>query len=112
MLHKDCEELARLTADTGFFRPEEVVVAREVLGESAKKGAEASGYHVFVAESEKPIGWVCFGPAPMTRGTWDLYWIAVDSREQGNGIGRQLMALAEEEVRRRGGSLVIVETSS
>jgi ribosomal protein S18 acetylase RimI-like enzyme len=112
MLHKDREKLVRLTASTGFFRPEEVVVAREVLEESAKKGADGSGYHIFVAESDRPIGWVCFGPTPMTRGTWDLYWIAVDSKEQGKGVGRRLMALAEKEVRHRGGRLVIVETSS
>ena len=108
----DVEEMVRITRATGFFYPEEVEVAREVLLEAAEKG-QTSGYHVHVAtQGQKAAGYVCFGPTPLTRGTWDIYWIAVDPQQQRQGIGNRLMSLAEEEIRSRQGRLVLLETSS
>jgi ribosomal protein S18 acetylase RimI-like enzyme len=57
-------------------------------------------------------GYVCFGPVPLTDGTWDLYWIAVDPDDQGRGLGRRLLAAAEAEIRSRGGRLLLIETAS
>ncbi|MSQ33309.1 MAG: N-acetyltransferase [Dehalococcoidia bacterium] len=69
-------------------------------------------YHVFVADTSGEVqGYVCFGATPLTEGTWDLYWIAVDPQSQGSGIGRALMALAEGRVATAGGRLLLVETS-
>ena len=108
----DVPRLVEITRETGFFRPEEVVTAQEVLEESVAKGEE-SGYHVHVAEAYGDLlGYVCFGPTPMTRGTWDLYWIAVAPGNQGKGLGKKMMRLAEMEIAQRGGRLVLVETSS
>ncbi len=112
MRTNDVEEMVRITSATGFFYPQEVEVAREVLLEAAEDG-EASGYHVQVAVlDERAVGYVCFGPTPLTKGTWDIYWIAVDPQQQGQGIGNRLMSLAEEEIRSKDGRLVLVETSS
>ncbi len=108
----DLPELAHITEETGFFRPEEVAVAREVLTEAASRG-EGSGYQVYVAaDDQRRLGYVCFGPTPLTRGTWDLYWIAVAPQRQGQGIGKRLMGRAEEEVQLNGGRQIVVETSS
>ncbi|MSQ06493.1 MAG: N-acetyltransferase [Dehalococcoidia bacterium] len=108
----DLPILVRLTADTGFFRPEEVVVAEEVLADAAAKGAK-SEYRTYVAANGGGVmGYVCFGSTPLTRGTWDIYWIAVDRSHQGQGIGKQLMQFAEGEILRHGGRLVLAETSS
>lgn len=108
----DVEEMVRITRATGFFYPEEVEMAREVLLEAAENG-EASGYHVHVAtRGQQAAGYVCFGPTPLTRGTWDIYWIAVDPQQQRQGIGNRLMSLAEEEIRSQEGRLVLAETSS
>jgi D-alanine-D-alanine ligase len=112
MAPEDVEELVALTADTGFFRPDEVAVAREVLEEAARRGA-ASGYQVRVAHSgSRLLGYVCFGPTPLTRGTWDIYWLAVAPDWQRRGIGGRLMRRAEEEIARQGGRLIVLETSS
>lgn len=108
----DVEEMVRITSATGFFYPEEVEVAREVLLEAAENG-ESSGYHAHVAtRGQKAAGYVCFGPTPLTRGTWDIYWIAVDPQQQRQGIGNRLMGLAEEQIRSHEGRLVLAETSS
>jgi ribosomal protein S18 acetylase RimI-like enzyme len=57
-------------------------------------------------------GYACFGPHPLTQGTYDLYWIVVDPVAQGHGIGHALLARVEAEVQARGGRLLLVETSS
>jgi ribosomal protein S18 acetylase RimI-like enzyme len=110
---EDVAALVEITRDTGFFRLDEVVTAQELLEECAAKG-ESSGYYVQVATegSGKPLGYVCFGPTPLTLGTWDVYWIAVAPGYQGLGIGTRLMRWAEGEICQRGGRLVLVETSS
>jgi ribosomal protein S18 acetylase RimI-like enzyme len=48
----------------------------------------------------------------LTCGTFDLYWIAVDPACWGRGIGHDLLARVEAEVRARAGRLLVVETSS
>jgi ribosomal protein S18 acetylase RimI-like enzyme len=64
------------------------------------------------ADPREVRGFVCFGPAPLTDGTFDLYWIAVDPVFQGRGYGARLLRFAEDDVRRRGGRLLLIETSS
>ncbi len=93
------------------FTPEEVVVAEEVIDSYLEKSL-GSGYHILVAESASSVaGYVCYGPTPMTKGAWDMYWLAVDARKQGQGIGRGLMAFAEDRIRESDGRLIIIETS-
>ena len=48
----------------------------------------------------------------MTQGTFDLYWIAVDPSFQRRGVGQILLNACEDAVRREGGRLIVLETSS
>lgn len=57
-------------------------------------------------------GYVCYGPTPLTDGVFDLYWIAVDPKQQGQGIGQLLLRFVENEVRRQRGRMLLIETSS
>lgn len=94
------------------FNAEEIVVAEEVI-DCYLRGSFRSGYHIFVAHLDNSIsGYVCYGPTPMTLRTWDIYWIAIRPGRQGGGIGRALMAFAEQRIKERNGRLAIVETSS
>ena len=107
----DREAVLALVAATGFFRHEEVEVAREVLDDALAAGHEGH-YRSFVALEDGVVaGWSCFGPTPGTRGTFDLYWIAVAPDRQGRGIGAALMADAEHRIRELDGRVVVVETS-
>lgn len=70
-------------------------------------------YQVLVAIREgKPCGYVCYGPTPMTQGTFDLYWIASDPLVRGQGVGAALVSAMEGDLRRRKGRLIRVETSA
>jgi ribosomal protein S18 acetylase RimI-like enzyme len=111
MIADDVERLAQITADTGFFRTDEIEVAREVLTDAAS--GDDSGYDVRVACNDDGImGYVCFGATPLTRATWDIYWLAVAPDHQRKGVGRRLMRFAEEQIALKQGRLILVETSS
>jgi ribosomal protein S18 acetylase RimI-like enzyme len=71
-------------------------------------------YRVVVAENAAPriCGYACWGPTPMTVGTFDLYWIATHPQYRGRGVGRALMSYVESRVREEKGRLLVVETSS
>lgn len=110
----DLAELVSITAETGYFRPDEVAVAEEVLTAAAGGSGDYQVYLAVSAElgAERTLGYVCFGPTPLTNGTWDVYWLAVGPAHQRRGIGRRLMLLAEERIIRQKGRLIVLETSS
>lgn len=107
----DRERVLGIVSDTGFFRPDEIEIAREVFDDALENGT-GGHYQSFVAEYKgNVVGWVCYGPTPCTVGTFDIYWIAVAPESQGMGFGRILLEFAEEEIRKRGGRLSVIETS-
>ncbi len=108
---EDAERVRRLVDITGFFHPEEVAVARELVEERLAKG-EASGYHFILAEHfGRLAGYACFGPIPCTDASYDLYWIAVHPDFQGRGLGRRLLAESERRIKAAGGRRIYVDTS-
>jgi len=108
----DRDRVDRIVAATGVFRPDEHAVALEVFdGAVAHPGVD---YHALGAydEGDHLIGFACYGATPCTVHTWDLYWIAVDPGAHRQGTGRALMEASEHDIAARGGTLVVVETSS
>ena len=70
-------------------------------------------YLVLVADLDGTLaGYICFGPTPMTSGTFDLYWIATDPLVRGKGAGRALVLAMEAELTRQEGRVIRVETSA
>lgn len=97
---------------TPEFTPEEVKVALELVEIYLNSGV-VSGYYILVAEADSIIcGYICYGPSPMTEGTWDIYWMAVDGDRKRQGIGRTLLKEAERKIAKDHGRLIIIETSS
>jgi len=89
-----------------------VEVAEELI-DSYLDDPSGSGYHILVAEAASTVaGYICYGPAPLTEGTWDIYWVAVARERQQKGIGSALMKAAENNIARDKGRLAIIETSS
>lgn len=108
---EDRQTVLSFLADTRFFRPDEINIAREVLDSALAEGPNGH-YQSFVARvNGETVGWICYGPTPCTMGTFDIYWIGVASACQGRGVGRALTAFAEQAIRDRGGRLFVVETS-
>ena len=97
--------------NTPEFKPIEVEVAGELI-DAYLEDPKASGYDTLVAEIDGTVvGYICYGPTPLTVGTWDVYWMAVNRQLQGQGIGRALLEKAEADIKARGGRLIMIETS-
>ena len=108
----DIPKLEGILRATAAFTDDEVGVALELLEIVINQPGQRD-YEVAVAEHVGQVaGYVLFGPVPATEGNFDLYWIAVDPAAQGSGVGRRLIEHVEREVRRRGGRMICLETSS
>ncbi|MBM3152585.1 MAG: GNAT family N-acetyltransferase [Chloroflexi bacterium] len=104
--------IVAVTSHIDVFTREEKDCVTELWQEYIAHGAQASGYTFLVArEAGEVAGYACYGPRSLTTGTFDLFWIAVDPHGRRKGLGRELLAQVEKEVRRAGGRLVFVETS-
>jgi ribosomal protein S18 acetylase RimI-like enzyme len=107
----DRESLVDLLETGGTFSREEIEVALELI-DAATAGSR--DYHVLVCElpgRDELAGYVCFGPTPMTDGTWDLYWIASRGSARGRGVGTALVRAMEREIAGLGARIVRIETS-
>jgi ribosomal protein S18 acetylase RimI-like enzyme len=112
---RDRSRILEIVTATGNFTPVEIDTAMEVVDEALADPAFPRGeYRAYVAEDDdgRVAGYEVHGPTPLTEGTYDLYWIAVDPAAQGGGFGRALLAFAEDDVRSTGGRLLLIETSS
>jgi D-alanine-D-alanine ligase len=109
----DGTQIHAITASTSVFSEEEVQCVDELWEEYQAQGPDRSGYYWLVDRDEegRVLGYSCYGPRSLTSGTYDLYWIAVDSSIHRGGVGRRLLTATEEAIQRLGGRLLFVETS-
>jgi ribosomal protein S18 acetylase RimI-like enzyme len=107
----DRSAVRALLEGTAVFRPEEVEVALEVF-DGCVNGEGYLGL-VAVREPEGPVlGLAFYGAAPMTEGTYDLYWLASDPSVYGTGVAQRLLAAVVADLRAREARLLLVETES
>jgi D-alanine-D-alanine ligase len=110
---RDADRVRKLVSATGFFRPDEIDIAVELVAEALAKGRDSGYRFVFADAPEGPDldGYACYGPVPATQSGFDLYWIAVSPTVQRQGLGRRLLAATEVEVRGEGGQRLYADTS-
>jgi ribosomal protein S18 acetylase RimI-like enzyme len=102
----------RILRGTAVFRADEICTALEVLDSFlAHPERDYFTLGAFTPGGDL-VGYVCWGPTPCTRGTFDIYWIAVEQRAQSHGVGTMLVTEVERRLARENARLVIVETSS
>jgi len=110
-LPEDHDQILQILKRTDYFTSEEIEIADELLNSYFDHSLE-SGYWTYTALTDKVAGYVCYGPTPLTDGTYDIYWIAVDPDVQGRKIGTELLRFAEEDIAKHKGRLITVYTSS
>jgi ribosomal protein S18 acetylase RimI-like enzyme len=116
LLPSDRAQLIDILSQGAGFRSEEVACAIELL-DAALAPADPDGdcYEARVAvadDSERVLGYACFGATPMTAAAYDLYWLVVAEAARGRGIGAALCSVVGDELKGRGGRVIRVETSS
>ncbi|MEW6506647.1 MAG: GNAT family N-acetyltransferase [Bacteroidota bacterium] len=109
---KDRTRLVEIIDGTDNFSQEEKKVAIELIDEAL--GNVNNGYYnIFVYEEGGKIsGYHCTGKRALTDGTYDLFWIVVDSKIQNKGVGKKLLDHAESFVKENNGRWILAETSS
>lgn len=103
-----------LLANRPVFSDEECGTAVEMIEEQLAAGPDDEDpYQFLVAVANgRVVAYACFGTIPLTKGTYDLYWIAVHPDQHGSGVGKTLLLGCEAEIARQEGRIVVVETSS
>lgn len=111
---KDRQRIQEILASCLLFTEEEVRCAVELVDIFLDPDhPESADYQTAVVEDEGLVqGYVTYGPTPLTDGVYDLYWIAVDPKQQGRGFGQILLRFVENDVRSRKGRMLLIETSS
>ena len=113
---KDRARIREILVGTARFTEDEVRAAVDLVDQSLD--GQPSEYLTYVLEAPESgpnrmvQGYVTYGATPKTEGVFDLYWIAVDPRHQGQGFGQLLLRFVENEVRRQRGRMLLIETSS
>jgi len=108
----DIMNVTQILKSTGFFKPHEIEVAVELLEERMKNG-EGCGYKFCFLEIEgRTVAYGCYGEIPCTIKNYDLYWLAVDDKYRGKGLGRMLLEKIESDIKLQSGRGIYVETSN
>ncbi|MBP9095896.1 MAG: GNAT family N-acetyltransferase [Ignavibacteria bacterium] len=114
LIQDDREKIKNILIDTNNFSDDEVSIALELL-DVALNNEDQKDYEIFVDVNDENTnelnGYVCIGPRPLTEGTYDLYWIAVNPKIQSRGVGSKLVLYIESHIKSKGGYLVLIETS-
>ena len=111
--YNDRKRILDLLKQTGVFNKKEIIVAMELVDLVLVKNGDEDYQALSYYNSENQLmGYICFGPIPMTDSRYDLYWIAVDRQARGKGIAAELSGFMEKQIARQGGGTIYVDTSS
>lgn len=112
LLNTDRNLIEKILIDTNNFNSDEIKIAMELI-DVYINDPEQKDYEIFVdVDGDNNItGYVCIGPRPLTVGTYDLYWIAVNPNVQSKGIGSKLIQYIENYLKEKSVRLILIETS-
>jgi ribosomal protein S18 acetylase RimI-like enzyme len=113
VIQQDRAKLMNMVERIKEFDADDHSVVQELL-DIYLEGVGQKDYYFVAAEGENEVvtGFACYGPTPLTDGTYDLYWIGVDPDWAGKGVGSQILREVEERIKQAGGRLLLIETSS
>lgn len=106
----DAAPILRIAQAEPLFSKEDREVVEELLLEFLE---DPEGDYAFLTavDAGKVVGFACYGPTPLTRGTYDLYWICVGKGHRRKGYGLALLRSVVRRIRHDGGRLITLDTS-
>ena len=111
LVKDDREQIQSILRETKHFNDDEIKVALELI-DIYLNDEKQQDYIIYVYETDgRTEGYICYGKRPLTDWTYDLYWIAVDPNIHGKGIGSSLVKHMEEDLKSKGGKIILIETS-
>jgi GNAT superfamily N-acetyltransferase len=112
LLPSHTDDLVTMADETGFFKEHEVQALREVLDDYHEENHVYDHKAYLLQDKDQKLGFVYYAPAPMTEGTWQLWWIVVQNDLQGKGLGGRMLKHVEKHALELGGRVLFIETSS
>ncbi len=112
MTAEDKPALMNMLENTPEFNTLDRSVAEEVIDACLFDPTSGEFYAMVTEVDSQVAGYVCYGHNNMTASTWGIYWIDVAGSIQGKGVGREMMTTAENNIKKAGGKLIVLETSS
>jgi ribosomal protein S18 acetylase RimI-like enzyme len=109
----DRDRIRDILVGSQTFTDEEVAVALGVI-DDAERCPELADYTIFCAQNDHGdvVGYICYGPIPMTDRCYDLYWICVDRGCKKTGIGTSLIGRMESDLEKNAARHIYIDTSS
>jgi ribosomal protein S18 acetylase RimI-like enzyme len=108
----DAPGILRLAAAEPLFTREDREVVEELLLDFLEEDEPGDYRFLTATDAGRVVGFACYGPTPLTRGTFDLYWICVSPRSRRRGYGKALLRGVIRGVRGEGGRLIVLDTSA
>ena len=112
LLTEDRPAIEAILRQSRAFGEQEINVGLELVDETLEPRPDTDYEWILAEFGGDVIGFACYGPVPMTIGTYDLYWIAVAVEVRGSGVATKLDQAVEERVRSDQGRWILAETSS
>ena len=110
---RDRQAILTVTTEVSVFTPAEIACVDELLDIYLHQPDKHDYAFIICSdESDRFLGYACYGPTPLTEGTYDLYWLCVSRAAQGRGVGAALLEQVEKELSTLGARILIAETSS
>ncbi|HMD88301.1 MAG TPA: GNAT family N-acetyltransferase [Anaerolineaceae bacterium] len=113
LLNEDRSDLERMLSRIKEFDQDDQSLALELIDTNLQNPDQKD--YVFILacdEQDRPMGFACYGPTPLTDRTFDLYWIAVAPEYAGQGLGSRILSEVEARIVETKGRMLVIETSS
>jgi ribosomal protein S18 acetylase RimI-like enzyme len=108
---KDRDSLVRIIKQQKNFLQCEIDIAIEVIDATFNPEEDYQALAAF-DPAQRMLGFISFGPIPLTENRFDIYWIAVDPENGRHGTGTVLIVEMEKLLNNSGSGHIYVETSS
>ena len=109
---EDKARVEEILRSTNFFYEFEIDTALGIADRTISEGSEKSGYYWLKAADETGIvAFANYGKNDFSVHSWDLFWIAVHNSARNKKLGTSLLKAIEENVVKRGGKILWIETS-
>lgn len=94
----------------GLFEAQELEELSNMLAEYFDSSLDSDRFWITYDDGE-PVGVAYYAPEPYAYGTWNLYFIAVHPKRQGEGLGGKLLHYVEQTLTAQSERILLVETS-